>query len=129
MSLVDVGRAHIDGGIDALTAPGVAADIACHCFEAAVLAALIAISWELFRNQETWRQARPVERQKRLTYALKKAGMAAISGASLSTAVSMALALVPGAQIFLVTGAICITTKALPSNGKRAFDLKAFSKL
>jgi len=66
MGLVDVGQAHIDGGIDALAAPGVATDIAGHCLEAAVLAALIAIAWELFRNQETWKQARPVERQERL---------------------------------------------------------------
>ena len=128
MSAVDVGRAHIDGGIDAVAAPGVATDIAGHCLEAAVLGALIAIAWELLRNRESWRQARPVERQERLMYALKSAGLAAISGASLSIAVSMALALVPGAQIWLATGAICSTAKALPSNGDSAFDLRAFSK-
>lgn len=128
MSAVDVGRAHIDGGIDAVAAPGVATDIAGHCLEAAVLGALIAIAWELLRNRESWRQARPVERQERLMYALKSAGLAAISGASLSIAVSMALALVPGAQIWLATGAICSTAKALPGNGDSAFDLRAFSK-
>jgi hypothetical protein len=40
----------------------------------------------------------------------------------------MALALVPGAQIWLAAGAICSTAKALPGNGDRAFDLRAFSK-
>ena len=122
--LVDVGRAHIDGGIDAFAAPGVTADIAGHCMEAAVLGALIATAWELLRNQESWMQARPVERKGRLMYALKSAGMAAISGASLSIAVSIALALVPGAQIWLVAGAICSTANALPGNGERAFDLR-----
>ena len=128
MSAVDVGRAHIDGGIDGFAAPGVAADIAGHCLEAAVLAALIAIAWELLRNPEIWRQARPVERQEMLTQVLKSAGVAAISGASLSIGVSAALALIPGAQLWLVAGAICSTAKALPGNGDRAFDLRALSQ-
>jgi len=128
MSAVDVGRVHIDGGIDAFAAPGVAADIAGHCLEAAVLAALIAIAWELLQNQDSWRRARPVERQKRLLYALKSAGLAAIGGASLSIAISVALALVPGAQIWLVAGTICSTAQALPGSGDRAFDLMSFSR-
>jgi len=129
MGAVDIGRAHIDGGIDAFSAPGVAADIAGHCFEAAVFAALIAMAWELLRNQQSWRQARPVERKEMLTRALKNAGMAAISGASLSIAVSVALALVPGGQIWLTAGAICSTVKALPGTGDRAFDLMTFPKI
>ena len=128
MSAVDVGRAHLDGSIDAFAAPGVAADITSHCLEAAVHAALIAIAWELVQNQESWRQSRPGERQEKLMYALKSAGMAAINGASLSIAVSAALALVPGAQIWLAAGAICSTAKALPGNGDRAFNLRACSK-
>lgn len=128
MSAADIGRAHIDGGIDAFAAPGVVADIAGHCLEAAVFAALISMAWELLRNQESWRQAGPVERQQRLIYALKSAGVAAISGASLSIAVSVALALLPGAQFWLVAGAICSKAEALPCNGDKAFDLRAFSK-
>jgi len=128
MSAVDVGRAHIDGGIDAFAAPGVAADVTGHCLEAAVLAALIAMAWELLRNPEIWRQARQVERQERLTYALKSAGMAAMSGASLSIAVSAALALIPGAQFWLVAGVICSTAKALPGNKDGAFELRALSQ-
>ena len=124
---VEIGRAHFDGGIDAFAAPGVAADITGHCLEAAVLGALIAIAWELLRNQESWRQAIPIERKERLLHALKNDGMAAISGASLSIAVSMALAWVPGAQILLAAGAICSTAKALPGNGEKAFDLRTFS--
>jgi hypothetical protein len=127
MSAVDIGRAHIDGGMDAFAAPGVVADIAGHCLEAAVFAALIAMAWELLRNPESWRQARPVERQQRLLYALKSAGVAAISGASLSIAVSTALALVPGAQIWLVAGAICSAARALPGDSEGAFDLRTFS--
>ena len=128
MGPVEIGRAHFDGGIDAFAAPGVAEDIACHCLEAAALAALVAIAWELFRNQEIWRQARPVERKERLLYALKSAGMAVISGASLSTAVSMTLAFVPGAELWLVAGSICSTAKALPGDGDKAFDLRTYPK-
>jgi hypothetical protein len=126
MSAVDVGRAHIDGGIDAFTAPGVAADIAGHCLEAAVLGALIAIAWELLQNQESWRRATPIERQQRLHHILKSAGIAALSGASLSLAISVALALIPGGQLWLVAGAICSAAKALPGENEQAFDLRSF---
>lgn len=128
MSAVDVGRAHIDGGIDAFAAPGVATDIAGHCLEAAVLAALIAIAWELLRNQESWRRATPIERQQRLHHILKSAGIAALSGASLSLAISVALSLIPGGQLWLVAGAICSAAKALPGDRERAFDLKSFPR-
>lgn len=128
MSAVDVGRAHIDGGIDAFAAPGVAADIAGHCLEAAVLAALIAMAWELLRNQDSWRRATPIERQQRLHHILKNAGIAALSGASLSLAISVALSLIPGGQLWLVAGAICSASRALPGNGERAFDLRNLSK-
>ena len=128
MSAVDVGRAHIDGGIDAFAAPGVATDIAGHCLEAAVLAALIAIAWELLRNQESWRRATPIERQQRLHHILKSAGIAALSGASLSLAISVALALIPGGQLWLVAGAICSAAKALPGDREQAFDLKSFPR-
>jgi len=126
MSAVDVGRAHIDGGIDAFTAPGVAADIAGHCLEAAVLGALIAIAWELLQNQGSWRRATPIERQQRLHHILKSAGIAALSGASLSLAISVALALIPGGQFWLVAGAICSAATALPGAKERAFDLRSF---
>jgi hypothetical protein len=126
MSVVDVGRSHIDGGIDAFTAPGVAADIAGHCLEAAVLGALIAIAWELLQNQESWRRATPIERQQRLHHILKSAGIAALSGASLSLAISVALALIPGGQFWLVAGAICSAATALPGAKERAFDLRSF---
>jgi hypothetical protein len=126
MNAVDVGRAHIDGGIDAFAAPGVAADIAGHCLEAAVLGALIAIAWELLQNQESWRRATPIERQQRLHHILKSAGIAALSGASLSLAISVVLALIPGGQLWLVAGAICSAAKALPGENERAFDLRSF---
>jgi hypothetical protein len=128
MGAVDIGRAHVDGGIDAFAAPGVAADMAGHCLAAAVLGALIAIAWELLRNQESWRRATPIERQQRLHHILKSAGIAALSGASLSLAISVALALIPGGQLWLVAGAICSAAKALPGDVARAFDLRSFSK-
>lgn len=128
MGAVDIGRAHVDGGIDAFAAPGVATDMAGHCLAAAVLGALIAIAWELLRNQESWRRATPIERQQRLHHILKSAGIAALSGASLSLAISVSLALIPGGQLWLVTGAICSAASALPGNGERAFDLRNLSK-
>ena len=129
MSAVDVGRAHIDGGIDAFAAPGVAADIAGHCLEAAVLAALIAIAWELLQNQDSWRRDTPGERQERLQHILKNAGIAALSGASLSLAISVALALIPGGQLCLVAGGISAGAKALPGKGAGAFDMRTFSRI
>lgn len=128
MGAVDIGRAHVDGGIDAFAAPGVAADMAGHCLAAAVLGALIAIAWELLRNKESWRRATPIERQQRLHHILKSAGIAALSGASLSLAISVALSLIPGGQLWLVAGAICSGARALPGNDERSFDLRNLSK-
>jgi len=59
---------------------------------------------------------------------LKSAGIAALSGASLSLAISVALALIPGGQLWLVAGAICSAARALPGNSERAFDLRNLSK-
>lgn len=124
MSAVDVGRAHLDGGVDAIHAPGVAADVAGHCLEAAALAALIALAWELLHHRKAWCSATSAERQEWLKRSLKVAGLASLSGASLSLAVSLAIALIPGAQIWLMAGAICNVARALPGDADRAFDLR-----
>ena len=126
MNPLEVGRAHLDGGFDALQSPGVAVDIAGHCLEAAVIAAVIALAWELARNRSAWLQATPTDRHDLLIRTLKSVGLSSISGASLSLAVSLAVALIPGAQIWLIAGAICSAARALPGRGDQAFDLKAW---
>jgi phage-related protein len=127
MSAVDVVRAHFDGGIDTLRAPGVAADIAGHWIEAAVLAMVIAIAWEMLSKHGYWRRPSPFESQARLCQTLRSAGLAAMNGASLSIVISIALTLIPGAQAWLLAGGICCTAKGLPGDGNRAFDLRTFS--
>ena len=126
MNPLEVGRAHLDGGFDAIEMPGVAADIAGHCLEAAVIAAVIALAWQLTHNRSAWVDATPSDRKALLMRALKSVGLASISGASLSLAVSLAVALIPGAQIWLMAGAVCSTARALPGKGDQAFDLKAW---
>jgi hypothetical protein len=126
MTPLEVGRAHVDGGFDAIQAPGVAADLAGHCLEAAVIAAVITLGWELTRNRSAWLEATPSARRDRLIKTLRSVGLAFISGASLSLAVSVAIALIPGAQIWLMAGAICSAARALPGPRDQAFDLKTW---
>ena len=127
MNPLAMGRAHVDGGLDALHAPGVAVDIAGHCLEAAAMAALIAVTWEMLRNRSGWSRTSATERQERVIRVLRSVGLASISGASLSLAVSLAMALIPGAQLWLMAGAICSTSRALPGPQDRAFDLRSWS--
>jgi len=126
MTPLEVGRAHVDGGFDAIQAPGVAADLAGHCLEAAVIAAVITLGWELTRNRSAWLEATPSARRDRLIKTLRSVGLASISGASLSLAVSLAIALIPGAQIWLMAGAICSAARALPGQRDQAFDLRSW---
>jgi hypothetical protein len=126
MTPLEVGRAHIDGGFDAIQAPGVAADLAGHCLEAAVIAAVITLGWELTRNRSAWLEATASARRDRLIKTLRSVGLASISGASLSLAVSLAIALIPGAQIWLMAGAICSAARALPGQRDQAFDLRSW---
>lgn len=126
MTPLEVGRAHVDGGFDAIQAPGVAADLAGHCLEAAVIAAVITLGWELTRNRSAWLEATASARRDRLIKTLRSVGLASISGASLSLAVSLAIALIPGAQIWLMAGAICSAARALPGQRDQAFDLRSW---
>lgn len=126
MTPLEVGRAHVDGGFDAIQAPGVVADLAGHCLEAAVIAAVITLGWELSRNRSAWLEATPTARRDRLIKTLRSVGLASFSGASMSLAVSVAIALIPGAQIWLMAGAICSAARALPGQRDQAFDLMSW---
>lgn len=91
----EIARAHIDGGLDALSSPGMASDVAGHCLEAAVLAAAIALAAQLIQHRQAWRDSDPSERKEILEQALNAAGLAALSGAGLSLVVSIAAAFIP----------------------------------
>jgi hypothetical protein len=91
-----------------------------------VIAAVITLGWELTRNRSAWLEATPSARRDRLIKTLRSVGLAFISGASLSLAVSVAIALIPGAQIWLMAGAICSAARALPGPRDQAFDLKTW---
>ena len=123
MNPLDVGRAHVDGGFDAIQAPGVAADLAGHCLEAAVIAAVITLGWELTRNRSAWLEATPTGRRERLITVLGTVGIASISAASLSLAVSLAMAIVPGAQTWMTAGAILRTTLSLGFRKDTVYNL------
>jgi hypothetical protein len=123
MTPLEVGRAHVDGGFDAIQAPGVGADLAGHCLEAAVLAAVITLGWELTRNRSAWLEATPSARRDRLMKSLRSVGLASISGASLSLAVSLALAFIPGASAWLTACFLINSSSTLPRLRKDPFYL------
>jgi hypothetical protein len=126
MTPAEIVRAHGDGGLDALINPGVAADMAGHCAEAALLAAAIAVAAEVLKHRQAWRTASSSERKDLLQQAVRAAGLSALSGAGLSLVVSLALALVPGGQIWLMAATIGSATRLLPGAGDKAFDLQAW---
>ena len=121
-----IARAHLDGGLDALISPGVAGDMAAHSAEAALIAAAITLAWQLLRHRQRWLEATDTGRKQILHLALRAAGLSALSGAGLSVVVSLALALVPGGQLWLLAATISSTARLLPGAGERAFDLRAW---
>ena len=124
MSAVDIGRAQLDGGIDALHAPGVAEDITKHCLEAGVLAALLTISWSILRDQECGMKNSPLDSRDYFIQSLKDAGFATTQAMSASLAVSLALSFIPGAQAWLLAGSICSASKSLQSDIDKSFNLR-----
>lgn len=126
MSPAEIARAHTDGGVDAWHSPGVASDVAGHCLEAALLAAAIAVAAQLLQHRQAWCSASSSERKKLLQQALRAAGLSALSGAGLSLVVSLALALVPGGQLWLIAATVGSATRLLPGSGEKAFDLRAW---
>lgn len=125
MSPADIARAHTDGGFDAWLSPGVASDVAGHCLEAALLAAAIAVAAQLLQHRQAWCTASSSQRKELLKHALRAAGLSALSGAGLSLVVSLALALVPGGQLWLIAATVGSASHLLPGMGDRAFDLRA----
>jgi hypothetical protein len=129
MNPAEIARAHADGGLDALLAPGVPADMAAHGVEAALIAASIALAWHLIRQRHSWVQASGAGKQRILRAAIQAAGLSALSGASRSLVVSLALALIPGGQIWLMGTTLVSLARLLPGPGERAFDLRGRGSL
>ncbi len=119
-----IGRAHLDGGLDALGAEGVPESMAGEALEAAVLAAAITLGFFLFRHGKDWEQADPGQSHHLLRQAVERAGGGMLQGAGLSLVLNLALALVPGGQAWLVGVSILRLTRALPSAQQDPFILE-----
>ncbi|MDM7954091.1 MAG: hypothetical protein QUV07_12870 [Cyanobium sp. CZS 25K] len=121
--LEEMGRTHLDGGVDALLAEGVPQAVAIESLEAALLGAGLRLGLWLLQNREDWSRAGSAERRDLLAEALKATGVGALSGVALSLVLSVALALVPGGQVWLMalslTGLVCL----LPAARRDPFDL------
>lgn len=131
MTPLEVGRAHVDGGFDAVQAPGVAADIAGHCFEAAIIATAIAATNKLVNSSNSWPQASAEERKRILNHAMQHFSHCALRSAFSSKDISIALLAAPGAEIRLPGGSICSGIMAPPRDAKdtsKAFTLHSPNK-
>ncbi|MFM7675806.1 MAG: hypothetical protein ACKO5F_09540 [Synechococcus sp.] len=128
MDPAEIATAHADGGLDALFAPGVPADLAGHGLEAALLAASIRLAWHLLRLQPRWAAASRAEKPELVREAVREAGLSALSGASFSLVISLALAFIPGGQAWLLGTTLVSLSRLLPGPGERAFDLRCWTR-
>jgi hypothetical protein len=119
----EIVRTHIDGGMDALLLEGMPATIALESLEAALVAAGISLGISLFRHRREWGAAHAERRGQLLRDALQAAGLGALSGAGLSLVLSIALALVPGGQIWLAGLGVMAVVRTLPRPSGDPFDL------
>jgi hypothetical protein len=123
MGLEEMGRAHLDGGLDALAAEDMPQALAIECLEAALLAAGLRLGLWLFQHRVAWRRGDDARKREPLGEALRAAGLGALSGAALSLVLSVALALVPGAQVWLTALAVNAVIRSLPSPRRDPVDL------
>jgi len=119
----EIGRAHLDGGIDALGVEGMPELIALESVEAALLAAGLSLGIWLIRHRREWSTADADRRRGLVQEGLQAAGLGALSGAGLSLVLSIGLALVPGGQIWLAGLGVMAVVRALPSSSENPFDL------
>lgn len=110
-----IGRAHLDGGLDALGATGVPEALGAEALEAAVVAAVLRVAVFLHQHQCEFRRAGPAQRKQLLKQVLGTAGTGLLQGAGLSAALSLALAMVPGGQAWFLGVSIWSLSRALPA--------------
>jgi hypothetical protein len=124
MEAWEMGRAHLDGGLDALSAEGMPQAVGIESLEAALLAAGLSLGWWLLRHRGEWNRADAAGRRQLLRQALAATGLGALTGAGLSLVLSVALALVPGGQVLLVGLSVIGLSRSLPAPSKDPFDLR-----
>lgn len=124
----EVARAHLDSGIDALGVEGMPEMIALESVEAALLAAGFCLGLWLIRHRSEWSSADADRRRALLREGLHMAGLGALSGAGLSLVLSVALALVPGGQIWLAGLGVVAVVRALPRCPGDPFDLSDYAR-
>lgn len=119
----EIGRAHLDGGVDALMAEGIPKAVAIESLEAAVLAAGVSLGLWALRHRGEWSRADPEARLVLLRQGLNAAGLGAVTGAGLSLVLSVALALVPGGQVWLAGLTVFGLARSFPEPRRDPFDL------
>ncbi|MCT0234612.1 hypothetical protein [Synechococcus sp. CS-1327] len=124
MDPVEIGQAQLDGGLDALGAPGMPGAIGIESLEAALLAAAVALAWWLHRHHRELLSAQGEAQQTLVQQGLRAVGLAVLSGAGASLVLSLALALIPGGQALLLAGTAVRVSRALPPAGVDPFDLQ-----
>lgn len=128
MEPTEIVRAHVHGGLDALAVEGMPEMLALESVEAALLAAGFSLGIWLVRHRQGWATADADRRRALLREGLQAAGLGALSGAGLSLVLSIALALVPGGQIWLAGLGVMAVVRSLPSCSGNPFDLSDYAR-
>lgn len=84
MEAWEVGRAHFDGGADALAVEGMPQALAIECLEAARLVAGLNLAFWPLRHRGEWCRTDAAGREQLLLHALSAMGLGTLSGADLS---------------------------------------------
>lgn len=100
MDAADIAAAHGDGGFDALLTAGVPEGIAMEMGEAALIAAALQLAW-LLTQRHRGAGSGPADPGPSAKAVLQNLAATALNGGAWSVVVSMALALVPGGQLWL----------------------------
>lgn len=129
MDGIEMGAAHLDGGLDALLADGVPGAIALEAAEAAVLAVALQLLVLILGNPQRWSAADPHTRSLILRQALGQMGLAALRGGAFSLVISLTLALVPGGQIWLSALAVTSLVKVLPRQSGDPFEVPVQARI
>ena len=119
----EIGRAHLDGGVDALMAEGMLQAVAIESLEAALLGAGLSLGLWALRHRQQLQSANAQERLALLHQGLRAMGLGALTGVGVSLVLSVALAMVPGGQIWLAGLTVVGLSRTLPAARRDPFDL------
>ena len=123
----EIGSAHLDGGIDALLAEGMPQAVAIESLEAALLAAGLSLGLWALRHRQQLQSANAQDRLVLLHQGLRAVGLGALTGVGLSLVLSVALAMVPGGQVWLAGLTVAGLSRLLPASRRDPFDLSAYA--